>query len=50
MLQGKCEPHGIEQPVVAHIFEPFLTTREVGEGTGLDMSELLGAIRRQLPN
>ena len=36
--------HGIDPSVLAHVFEPFFTTREVGEGTGLGLSVVHGIV------
>jgi signal transduction histidine kinase len=36
--------HGIEPSVIAHVFEPFFTTRDVGEGTGLGLSVVHGIV------
>lgn len=36
--------HGIDPAVIAHVFEPFFTTREVGEGTGLGLSVVHGIV------
>ena len=33
---------GIEPAVIASIFEPFYTTKEVGKGTGLGLSQVFG--------
>jgi PAS domain S-box-containing protein len=33
---------GMTQEVVAHIFEPFFSTKDVGKGTGLGLSMVLG--------
>jgi len=37
--------HGIEQAVLDRIFEPYFTTKEKGEGTGLGLSVADGIIR-----
>ena len=36
--------HGIEPAGLPHVFEPFFTTREVGEGTGLGLSVVHGIV------
>lgn len=36
---------GIHNDKIKHIFEPFYTTREVGEGTGLGLAMVYGAIQ-----
>jgi len=36
---------GIKAEHLAHIFEPFYTTKEVGKGTGLGLSMVTGAIQ-----
>jgi len=38
--------HGIDPDVVDRIFEPYFTTRERGEGTGLGLSVVHGIIKR----
>ncbi len=35
---------GIDPVVVKRIFEPFYTTKEVGEGTGLGLSVIAGIV------
>ncbi len=38
--------HGMSEDVLAKVFEPFFTTREVGEGTGLGLSMVQGFVRQ----
>ena len=37
---------GIPDDVLAHIWEPFFTTKEVGKGTGLGLSTVYGIIKQ----
>ena len=37
--------HGMDKEVVARIFEPFLTTKETGEGTGLGLAMVFGLVK-----
>jgi len=36
---------GMDQKTLQHIYDPFFTTKPVGEGTGLGMSIALGVIK-----
>ncbi len=56
-LEAKCEPkgfirinvgdtgHGIDSNYVDHIFDPFYTTKKVGDGTGLGLSIVYGIVK-----
>ena len=37
---------GIPKEVIEHIFEPFYTTKEVGQGTGLGLSTVYGIVKQ----
>ncbi len=37
--------HGIEPNIMARIFDPYFTTKEVGEGTGMGLSVVLGIVK-----
>ncbi|MBF0278440.1 MAG: PAS domain S-box protein [SAR324 cluster bacterium] len=38
--------HGIDATTMAHIFEPFYTTKDTGKGTGLGLSVVLGIVEQ----
>jgi len=38
--------HGIAEDQLAHVFEPFYTTKEVGKGTGLGLSQVYGFVKQ----
>ncbi|GAV20378.1 blue-light-activated protein [Mariprofundus micogutta] len=46
MLCVSDNGHGIEEKNISRIFEPFYTTRSVGEGTGLGLSMVFGAVEQ----
>ncbi|MGE0434162.1 MAG: PAS domain S-box protein, partial [Planctomycetota bacterium] len=39
------EGHGLSPDVAAHMFDPFFTTRDVGQGIGLGLSVCYGVVR-----
>jgi len=45
LLQVSDTGHGIEKDALDHIFEPFYTTKEPGEGTGLGLAMAYGIVR-----
>ena len=38
--------HGMNEKVMAHVFEPFFTTREAGKDTGLGLSTVYGFVKQ----
>jgi two-component system, cell cycle sensor histidine kinase and response regulator CckA len=38
--------HGIPPEIMSHIWEPFFTTKPVGQGTGLGLSQVYGIIKQ----
>ena len=46
VLQVSDTGHGMTPDVQSHIFEPFYTTKQLGRGTGLGLSTVLGIAQR----
>ncbi len=46
VLEVSDTGHGMTPEVQAHIFEPFYTTKQLGRGTGLGLSTVMGIARK----
>ena len=45
VLEVKDTGHGMDQQIIANIFDPYFTTKEVGKGTGLGLSVIHGIVK-----
>jgi signal transduction histidine kinase/CheY-like chemotaxis protein len=44
-LEVQDSGHGIPETLLPHIFEPFITTKDMGKGTGLGLAMVFGIVK-----